>query len=169
MDEYNASPTIPSRLTVSDEFGYWLSGLFDGEGCFLFQNTVHGKTTIALKIKIALRNDDRDVIDYIYKHLGCGSIYANEYRAENYKAHRPWVELRVQKIADLAEVIVPLFDHYPLHTKKAQEFALWRAIVMRRYKSQGRPLSPEEQDAYGEVYEWIAKLRGRCAPPVDEN
>ena len=22
MDEYNASPTIPSRLTVSDEFGY---------------------------------------------------------------------------------------------------------------------------------------------------
>jgi len=29
---------------------------------------------------------------------------------------------------------VPLFDGYPLRTKKAREFEIWKAIVLMRYR-----------------------------------
>ena len=38
-----------------------------------------------------------------------------------------------EKIQDLMEVIVPIFDAYPLRTKKGKEFAMFRPLVVQRY------------------------------------
>ena len=161
MSTQAGSPSIPLRLNVSDEFGYWLSGLFDGEGCFLFKNTVREVTGMVPKVKITLRADDRSVIEYIQSQLGCGRIYANQYRPEKNKTTKPWVEFRVQRISDLAEVIVPLFERYPLHSKKVQEFALWKIVVRHRYLNRGSPISMEERELYGKINAWISNSRGR--------
>src|ERR1700722_13599943 len=127
----------PSRLNVTDAFGYWFSGFFDGEGCFYFQNTAGGVRTVVLKIRVVQRGDDRGALEYIQKQIGCGRIVDNQYRSEKYRSTKPWSDFCITRIADLAEVVVPLFDRYPLHTKKAQEFSLWRSAVGLRYQNKG--------------------------------
>ena len=158
-------PPIPGRLNVTDEFGYWFSGLFDGEGCFLFKNTRHGVETPKPKIRVALRHDDRAVLEYIHQQLGCGK----EYRVPpNAKTHTKEArEYRVHKISDLAEVIIPLFEHYPLHTKKAHEFQLWKGLVSIRYRAQGRPVSQEERQLYAQMNAWVARSRHGEEPPLE--
>jgi len=147
------------RLAVGDDFGYWFSGFFDGEGCFYFHNTVRGKTTIGLKIKIAVRRDDKTVIDYIRGQLGCGRAFLNEYRDDTYKSHKPWVDFRVQRLEDLAEAIVPLFERYPLHTKKAEEFARWKNLVELRYSARGAAISPQLKEAFERDLQWVRQRR----------
>jgi hypothetical protein len=160
-----ALPPIPSRLKVTDEFGYWFSGFFDGEGCFLFKDTREGKTTFKPKIKVAVRFDDRAVIDSIHKQMGCGVVYSNRYHKEKYKTTKPWVEFRVHRIGDLAEVIVPLFERYPLHTKKAQEFKYWKGLVQIRYHSHGARVSAQEQQFFDILIPWLDLFREGGEPP----
>jgi len=154
-----AQTEIPSRLNVSDEFGYWFSGFFDGEGSFTFNYTCHDTVNPQPKIQLTVRRDDRSVIEYIHSQLCCGRIHLNEYKSEAYKTHQPWVAYRVNRIADLAEVIVPLFERYPLHTKKAREFALFGSLVRTRYHFRGRRISEKEREVYGRLYTLIAELR----------
>ena len=161
MSTVPETPSIPSRLNVTDEFGYWFSGIFDGEGCFLFKNTARTVVTPAPVIKRTLREDDRSVIEYIKENLGCGRIFDGQYKSEKYTRYRPWVELKVQPIADLAEVIVPLFDRYPLQAKKAHEFRMWRMLVHWRYCRRGLRISAEEKEIYDRVYAWVGDHRGK--------
>jgi hypothetical protein len=48
------------------------------------------------------------------------------------------------------EVLVPLFDAFPLRTRKAREFPIWRELAQIRYRrtlfrsGSGRPLSNQE-------------------------
>ena len=37
-------------------------------------------------------------------------------------------------LADLAEIIEPLFNAYPLHTKKAREFEIWKHVILMPYR-----------------------------------
>jgi hypothetical protein len=88
--------SIPPQLNVSDEFGYWFSGLFDGEGCLV----VYKDGGVILKV--VLRDDDESVIEYIKNQLGCGRIIPGDYTSRKYR------DFRVAKIADLAEIVVQL-------------------------------------------------------------
>jgi hypothetical protein len=150
----------PSRLNVTDAFGYWFSGFFDGEGCFYFQNTVRGVKTVGLKIRVVQRIDDRSVLEHIEKQIGCGWIVDNEYKSDKHQT-KPWSDFRITKIADLAEVVVPLFDRYPLLTKKAYEFSLWRSAVGLRYQNQGHKCTTEEETACLQAAALVSTIRGR--------
>jgi len=158
------SPSIPTRLNVTDEFGYWLSGLFDGEGCFLFKETRHGVVTPKPKIRLVLRHDDQSVLEYVHEQLGCGKEYVVPPNAKTHTQEAR--EYRVHKISDLAEVIVPLFERYPLHTKKAHEFQLWKGLVSLRYMAHGRPVSDQERQLYAQMDNWIAQSRSGAEPPL---
>jgi hypothetical protein len=159
MSTAQTEAEIPSRLNVSDEFGYWFSGFFDGEGSFTFKHVHQGIVNPGPKIQLTVRQDDRGVIEYIHSQLCCGRIHFNEYKSEAYKTHQPWVAFRVNRIDDLAEVIVPLFERYPLHSKKAMEFTLFGSLVRSRYRFRGQPISDEEREVYGKFYALIEKIR----------
>lgn len=149
------------RLNVSPEFGLWFSGLFDGEGSFGFRESRCGKNCLHLKAKVALRRDDRAVLEYISCQFAVGRIFDNQYRPDNLRQRNvnPWSEFRVQRIADLAEVVVPFFESYPLRTKKAIEFRIWKKLVNWRYFHQRQTPLPQEQVIFDRIFEWLEPAR----------
>lgn len=156
---------LPNRLTVGDPFGYWFSGLFDGEGSFVvFTRPASGRPEYAeyrLAIRIMLRDDDAQVISRIYDHLQVGRISARKANGRS----NPAVAITVERVQDLAEVIVPLFDRYPLYSKKAKEYAIWRPLVMRRYVttlggySNRRGIPEDERLAFHQAVDAIGVIR----------
>lgn len=128
---------VPNRLSVSDDFGHYFSGFFDGEGCivaFHRRRTDRAKSypEFRLALQIAIRDDDSQVLEYIRDNLG-GRIHWQKAR-ENSKTNASvrWV---FEHVKDLAEVIIPLLDKYPLRSKKRREYEIWRPLVMQRYIS----------------------------------
>lgn len=125
---------IPNRLKVGDDFGYYFAGLFDGEGCFVLwyrrrERPPHTYDEFRLAVQIQLRSDDAKVLQYAQENIG-GSVL-NIVRKEG--KLNPATAWRIEKISDLTEIIIPLFDKYPLHSKKAAEYQHWRKLVIERY------------------------------------
>jgi len=124
---------LPNRLNTSDSFGYWFSGFFDGEGHLgvSTRRRDNGCTERRLLVQIMLRDDDMSVLHYIEENLGVGFIYATK----GHGATNPKGTFRVERVKDLAEVMVPLFEKYPLHSKKSREFVIWKELVRTSYTS----------------------------------
>ena len=129
---------IPNRLSVSDAFGHYFTGFFDGEGTIVLwyrrRYRTHygdGKTypEYRLGLQIQLRQDDACVLEYIREHLG-GYLVEDAHEGSPTNPTTCW---KLESIPELAEKIVPLFDQYPLRTKKKAEYKLWRPLVIARY------------------------------------
>lgn len=125
---------IPNNLKISDEFGYYFTGLFDGEGClvlYLRHRKINNKffPDSRMGVQICLRYDDINVLEYIKENLG-GNIYN---RSPVGTKDRPSYTWKLEKIKDITEKILPLFDKYPLRTKKCREYKIWRPLATRRY------------------------------------
>ena len=120
---------LPARLSVEASFGYWFAGLFDGEGHFVMQmrhrSTARGTIThnLELGLSVYLRDDDAHVLRRVHEQLG-GTFTVGA----NNVAH--W---RLGGLCNLAEIALPLFAAYPLQSKKAQEFDVFRRLVVQRY------------------------------------
>jgi len=155
---------IPIRLAVSDPFGYWFSGFFDGEGCLsVFSRQRPGRyAERRIGIQIMLRDDDVDVIHRIKENLNVGLVYAT---SKANKTANPHATFRVEQINDLAEVVVPLFEKYPLHSKKGREFPIWRSLVLSQYimtlggYSQRASCTAEQNAAFDAGREAIREIR----------
>jgi hypothetical protein len=124
---------IPNNLNITDGFGYYFSGFFDGEGhlvTFYRVRQARGKqvSEFRLALQIAIRNDDLQVLQYIQDNLG-GNIRNNIVP----KRGNPVCKWFFENIKQLTETIIPLFDRYPLRTKKAREYEIWRNLVIERY------------------------------------
>ena len=121
---------VPCRLDISDAFGYWFSGYFDGEGCLVmtFSATSRGFGR-RLGVQVACRADDHDVLAGVHGALGVGTL--TDYPAKN--GLNPNTVWRCENAKDLGEVILPLFDRYPLRSKKAREYSLWRPQALEQY------------------------------------
>lgn len=124
---------IPNRLSVSDSFGYWFSGFFDGEGCLAVFNRARKDRYVErrISIQIGVRDDDADTIQFIKDNIGVGLVYFHTAHGID----NPNSSYRLERIKDLAEIIIPLFEKYPLHTKKSIEFPIWKSLVVGQYIS----------------------------------
>lgn len=123
---------IPNRLNVSDEFGYWFAGFFDGEGSLIVSNSIRpndGSKNRVVRIHLSQRADDVSVLKYAQHNLKCGILYDKIDR----KFATPQCSLQVNTITDLAEIVVPLFDKYLLRSKKRVEYQFWRELAIERY------------------------------------
>lgn len=119
---------LPQNLRVRDDFGYYFTGLFDGEGCFdIYHRTRDIGSSIVpefrLGIQIQLRDDDAEVLRYVHQNLG------GTFRL----AKRSVAHWRLESVKELAEVVVPLFAKYPLKSKKRSEYQIWSRLVIARY------------------------------------
>lgn len=157
---------IPNNCNVSDSFGYWFSGFFDGEGClgaFKCSRTLNNKSIDERRICliISIRYDDIKTLEYIFSNLKCGKVSKPKERKNNSK---PIVTYRIDKVKDLAEIIIPIFEKYKLHTKKEMEFDIWKIAVIQKYietlgGSSNKLGSTKDESIFSEVRKSIDNIR----------
>ena len=106
------------------EFLAWFSGFTDAEGSF---SIVPNKTkqTIKFQFRIRLHQDDRPALDYIAKTLGIGSVFKD----------KNTVVFQVSSNTEIKNIIIPIFEAFPLRTTKAYDFA-----PERRYGARARKI-----------------------------
>lgn len=115
----------------------WFSGFFDGEGCLGVNSgqRSYRNPNPECFVDVNVRSDDASVIEEIRDKLKIGNIHINSLDARRAKGQRVMdsIHWRAGKTSHLVGVIIPLFDKYPLKTKKAVEWVLWKEAVMLRY------------------------------------
>lgn len=127
-----------------DVFGSWLAGFVAGEGCFsLGLQKLSGTPTAAFSIR--LRSDDKPALLDIQRFLGVGRV--DDLRPDA-RCH-PCSTYVVTKIPDLATVVAPLFEAYPLHAKKADDFTAWKQAVAIAASVRDRGYELIDRDATG--------------------
>jgi hypothetical protein len=115
-----------------------ICGLVVGEGCFYVESAADSKYRSGWRIRpafcVEMRGDDREVLEELQKHLGCGEIYEldfGRYRGYEDKGWRPHAKYRVGSIRDLNSKVVPFFRHHQLFGRKHHAFELFAEIVTR--------------------------------------
>jgi hypothetical protein len=162
---------LPSRI---EPFCYWFSGLFDGEGTFIvFTRPCTARPQYSeyrLGIRIMLRDDDSRVIDVIKHNLQIGAISRRRANGNS----NPAIAWTCERVKDLAEIIVPLFNKHPLQSKKAEEFAIWKNLVAHRYVdtlggySNRRRIPDDHRAAFREGLEAIRRIRTYNPPRLPD-
>ena len=122
----------------TDAFGWWLAGLTDGEGCFAAYRT--RPITVTMVYKLTFRDDDSALVDWIHNRLGVGRVLHD---VCNGSSSHPQSTFAVTDVPSLHDVIVPLFEQYPLKSRKREDFAIFRTIVDMQYKTYHKRKSPE--------------------------
>lgn len=115
---------------VPDDFGHWLAGFIDGEGCFWIGR--HAKSAYRCMFAVSLRADDLPILEEVCERTGVGwTTKVKRASAGSPAGAAPNVQWRVTNRADLLQLIT-LLDRYPLRAKKAAEYAIWRQAVLTR-------------------------------------
>lgn len=128
-------------IDVPPDFGHWLAGFVDGEGCFDI-NVQNSGRSIRCRLQIRLRDDDAAMLSTIRDTLGVGVVKATPDPRPTRYNQATWT---VSGIADIIHVIIPLFEKYPLRAKKAKDFRLWaRAARLIHSKAHLTPDGREE-------------------------
>ncbi len=116
-------------------YAHLYSGFFDGEGCFLLERKLKQGKVVQLtpKIQVGVREDDDSTILEIKRILNCGVVNSQPQSKNSRKNSKPTITFRVQDLDSLYNVVVDLFNRYPLRTKKAREFKAWSDVVCLRW------------------------------------
>lgn len=141
--------SLPDDFGVSsipDDFGFWFSGFFDGEGHF-YVGRVGSRYRLA--IEIGLRDDDSHVVKRIAKELNCGTIVKKD---RTKSGRNSVITFSITKISDLWEIIVPFFEKYPLTSKKAREFEIWKRLVWLKYLSRECRCKCKFRNVFNDVF-----------------
>ena len=104
---------------------YWVTGFTDGEGYFTLKVSKSSSTrsgyNVIPEFKLELHNRDIIILRKIHSFFGVGIISENEAINKAY--------FTVQSARDLANVIIPHFDKYPLITQKQGDFLLFKEAI----------------------------------------
>lgn len=95
----------------------WLSGFVSREGYFIIDirySTDKVLKQVMLKFKISVNNRDKNLLKSLPCYLGSGSFYS--------RASRKTGDFRVQKVNDVFNIVIPLFQKYPLRGVKGNNF-----------------------------------------------
>lgn len=101
----------------------WITGFFDGEGCFYINISIKSsnkKYYVSPHIYLGLHKKDITILKLIIKNLGVGRI--------NYKHGSTSVQLDVGSLHEI-ETLIAFFDKYSLVSKKKADFHLFKEII----------------------------------------
>lgn len=167
--------TLSNEELVNTGFGYWFTGLVDGEGALdiglrhskkIIKNKEYEINSLDISLTICLRADDRRVLEYLYKKLECGFLSSKKV----YNRDNPQFVWRVARIDDLLYRIIPILEICELQTKKREELALLKEAaqiklqsVYRKYSGttprSGKRVSDNEFDRITEIILILRKSR----------
>lgn len=122
---------------MDDVLGHWLAGFTAGEGMFefLIRKTGRGRYKFRPRFAISLRNDDAPILFEIAETLGCGHVYTEQDKGGKSAPKRnPMASYLCDDIMSLHNIIVPIFERYPLRAKKAREFTIWKEAIALMFR-----------------------------------
>jgi hypothetical protein len=108
---------------IDREFGHWLAGFIDGEGCFRVHKEKRG-AYYACHFTLKVRDDDTPILEEVVLRTGIGHLKADIVRGTS-KPAMVWV---VQSKAETLK-LVAFLDQFPLRAKKSRDYAIWREAV----------------------------------------
>lgn len=176
MAKDHSIASFPSDID-RDNFGHWLSGFTDGEGCFGLQlnRPVPGCITPRATFKISLRYDDAAILHLIQSYLNCGRLHisrASSRKKHLSKARKDCLSFDVTKTSDLTSIIIPHFEKYTLRAKKQRDFDIWKQgaiyihqILMQKRSGQmdgrgrSRVWNQSSLDYFGSLIDALWKIR----------
>ncbi len=108
---------------------WFVTGLVDGEGCFLVSFTLRKRLKIGIETRpsfsISLNRRDLALIKNIHAFFGCGGVrYSRSDRTYKYEVH---------SVKDLITKILPHFEQYPLQGDKSEDFKRFSEICRSVY------------------------------------
>lgn len=124
----NRSPVNRRDLTahLNPEFGHWIAGFLDGDGCFTLTGAYPEYFSCASTL--SLRDDDADILHEIARCTGIGRLcYSTDHRPES--SSNPTAAWIVSN-KDECLRLVNILDHFHLRAKKAQDYRVWREAVI---------------------------------------
>lgn len=107
-----------SSPKLTKEFLRWLVGFIDAEGCFM---VLVKNSTVSFMLQIELHKDDAGVLYKIQEMLGVGNI--------KFHKSRDSVLFYVARFEDIVEVILPIFEQFPLQTTKYLDFKSFKEAI----------------------------------------
>lgn len=133
-------------MDITDDFGHWLAGFVDGEGCFHIDGPLKrsgkrkgGQYSCAFQLN--MREDDRPILEEIQKRTGLGKIYGRRAQNERHGGAAAWsVFTQAGCVA-----LIALLDRYPLRSRKLVVYQLWRSAVLLWVRGNRRPQPPGHQ------------------------
>ena len=105
----------------------WVAGFISGEGCFyigIIKSSSYklGETPLLI-FKITQHSRDEELMKSLISYFGCGSIYK----------YREFIDLKVSRIKDLIDIIIPFFDKYAIKGAKAKDFTdFWKVAELMK-------------------------------------
>jgi hypothetical protein len=127
LKKMNTSLIINNSLSTQKLKGlhpWQITGISDGEGSFgVFVKKDPKRSlgyVITLSFEIALDKKDLNILKGLQAYFGVGGIYKHSGDMMRYK---------VSSIRDIAKVIIPHFDKYPLVTQKRVDFDIFKSII----------------------------------------
>lgn len=107
-----------SRNDSVTDLPSYLSGYFDGEGCFTVsiapRRTLRVRWEVRPSASVSQNADRSEVLDEIQQYFGCGTIRPDP--------GDKTVKWEVRSLRPLLERVVPHFRQYPLRSSKQQDF-----------------------------------------------
>lgn len=104
---------------IDSDFGHWLAGFTDSEGCF--DITPARGVYYYCRFTIGLRADDKPVLDQIQRNLGVGRVWLKTSPSMRGSPQATFSVFRKEECV----VVRDVFDRFPLRSKKAEDFKLW--------------------------------------------
>jgi len=123
-------PLIENQKVIN--FG-WLAGFTTGEGCFQIKSfksntALRAGKTIRLMFTITQHNKDKELIASLIDFLGCGNVYTY--------LSNPTVDYKISNINDLTEILIPIFDKYPILGAKNLDYQDFKKAAVLIKKSE---------------------------------
>lgn len=109
---------------LDPDFGHWLAGFTDGEGCFYFGKR-HNRPSYNISFSIQLTASDKNILLECKERTGVGYVrdVLRPPRPDR-KTENPCVVWFMSSRNDIG-IITEVFKTYPLRAQKAQDFAIW--------------------------------------------
>lgn len=112
---------------LTPEFGHWLAGFVDGEGCFTVRKQSGARNAYLCEFAVCLRDDDAAVLDLCLEATGLGYLTRRSASALVAGA-KPQVCWKIVRRAHCVRLCA-LLSEFPLRTKKRRDFEIWRDAV----------------------------------------
>jgi len=122
-------PAFDVDLNLASAWCNWFVGWVDGEGCFAGSIDTRNKG-IAAKLSVKVRDDDSPLVYNVKDTLQCGTIFKSKCSLGSKYHSKPQIIWRCESIGACRHILVPLFDRYPLQSKKSRDYDVWRQLVI---------------------------------------
>lgn len=116
----NEGKLYTDRVMNDDEFNEWFVGFTDAEGCFRIG--INNKV-VRFNFIICLHVDDIEVLEFIKSRLNCGTIS---------KTGKGLVSFYISKQEDLLNILIPLFDNFPLNGVKYLDYLTFKEAILNK-------------------------------------